>query len=519
MNIRTSRYLNTPWLYLIALVLGLLQAMVFDFAFDSSLVVLAPVFSVLSISGFLWILNNLTPKKALLFGYIFGLGVFAWGLNWVYISMARFGGSSVFFAILANIAVISYLALYWLAIAYCITKLGKTTNQRLLLAAPVIALLEWVRSVFLLGFSWLSIGYGWIDTPISTFAALGGVWLVSFLVVLMCSVALLSIKRLQKLLLFIGLIALLAIFYPSFNPDTAEKKATVALLQGNMPVITEYNHKHMQANMEVYSQLTDATLASGKSPEVIIWPESAIPYFHNEISVFRANLLSKQQERHFDFISGVPYVDMRQRKFYNAILLQKAQSQSEQYYFKHHLLPFGEYLPFRSVFDFFEEYVSIPMSDFSRGREIQPSFLAAGLKFSPSICFEAAFGDEIRQSAAHADILLNISNDAWFGRSKAQAQHLNIARMRAVENQKTLIRATNNGITAIISPTGAVIQSLPAFKKGWLTATVSGYETTTRYAQWGDSPWVILFILLIILIGLFPIFFSRKKAVKSSKII
>lgn len=498
-----SRYTATAWLYVIGLLLGGVQAVAFDFSFHSPLVLLVPVLSFLSLLGFLFILQRLTPKRAMGFGYAFGLGLFAWGLNWVYISMDRFGGSSTGFAVLANAAVVAYLSLYWLLAAYLITKLGKTVGQRLGLAATIIALLEWLRSVFLLGFPWLSVGYAWVDTPLAQLASLGGVWLLSFVVIGLAAMVLAPLSRLTRLLLLaagIGLIGLAAVVLPA--TASSEKTANVALIQGNMPVITEYNDSRMQANIAVYQRLTDKVLNSGKPVDIVIWPESAIPYFHNEINLLKAETLETQHQHQMDFISGVPYVDMRQRRFYNAIMLQNqhANVTETQYYFKQHLLPFGEYLPFRSLFDFFNDYVSIPMADFSRGALIQPKFLAAGLSFAPSICFEAVFGDEIRQNAATADVLLNISNDAWFGQSKAQAQHLNIARMRAIENQKYLVRATNDGITAVVAPSGKVQSFLPSFEEGILYATVAANSYQTIYSRYGDMPWVLLFGLLLVCI-------------------
>lgn len=502
MNYSASRYYSSTVLCLLGLLLGFLQALVFDFPFDAVFVFLAPLLSVLSLGGFLWVLKNLSPRQAMLFGYCFGLGLFAWGLNWVYISMDRFGGSSTLFAVLANAAIVMYLALYWLIGAYLIARLGRTPNQGLLLAAPVIVLLEWVRSVFLLGFPWLSIGYGWIDTPVSQLAAIGGVWLVSFVVILMLSVLMTSIKMIFKAVFLIGLTAILFLVPKTLEQPMLDNSVKVALLQGNMSVITAYDDARMMENVTAYSSLTDKVIASGEQPDVIVWPESSIPYFQTDIALLKRDLLSLQQKHQFDFISGLPYFDRSQRQFFNAILLQKADGSIDdsQYYFKQHLLPFGEYLPFRSIFNFFKDFVTIPMADFTAGQTGQADFVINGLVFSPSICFEAVFGNEIRQKAAQADVLLNISNDAWFGQSKAQAQHLNIVRMRAVENQKNLIRATNNGITAIIAPTGEVTQHLKPFTRDYLIANVAANRQLTFYSRYGDTPWLLLFTGMIVLV-------------------
>ncbi len=495
---------QSRWLYAMALVLGLMQALVFDFAFDSPFRWVAPMLSVLSLGGFLGLIKDLTPRRAAIFGYVFGLGVFGWGLNWVYISMAQFGGAPLSFALLANAAVVAYLALYWLVAAYWIVKWGKTPNQRLLLAPAVIALLEWVRSVFLIGFPWLSIGYGFVDSSLGRLASLGGVFFVSFIAILFAAVLLWDVpQRFARGKLAVALVLVIVLPLQLASPPAADKTTDITLIQGNMPVITEYNHARMSKNLDKYTALTDAVLEN-HSPNVIIWPEAAIPFFYIEAGDFLANVWEQQFTHGFDLITGVPHIDFKSNEIYNAIVLQKyGNDPNAQFYYKQHLLPFGEYLPFRPVFAFFKDFVDIPMSDFSRGQVVQPPFLAGGLTFSPSICFEAVFGDEIRQNARAADILLNISNDAWFGKSKAQAQHLNIARMRAIENQKMLVRATNDGLTAIVSPRGEVIDALPPFVNGVLHAKVYASRALTLYVQWGDQL-VLTFCMLIL--GIFLLF-------------
>lgn len=496
MPVQSPKYLKTPWVYLAALLLGVMQAGVFDFAFDSPLRWLAPLLSVLSLLGFLAIVRFLTPKRALLFGYLFGLGAFGWGLSWIYISMARFGGASPIFAIAANVAVVAYLALYWLLAAYLIVKLGRTPKRRLLLAPAVIALLEWVRSIFLIGFPWLSIGYGFVDTPVAQFAAVGGVFFVSFIVVSLVALLLLSTSNRQRVVTAVVVIAVAwgvpqTLKMPFLRDNSDSNSTTVTLVQGNMPVITEYNDERMAKNLVQYHWLTEEALAN-ENPDVVIWAEAAIPYFYIEAREFLGDIYALQQDRHFDLVTGVPHANWEVRDIYNSVLLQKADNPQPQFYHKSHLLPFGEYLPFRAVFAFFKDFVDIPMSDFTRGDTVQPPFVAGGLRFAPSICFEAVFGNEIRQSAQNAQVLLNISNDAWFGQSKAQLQHLNIARMRAVENQKMMVRATNDGRTVVVAPDGKVLQFLPPFTEGTLTATIQGYDRQTPYARFGDGLVVLL---------------------------
>lgn len=501
MSMCLTRLTTTRWLYVVALVLGLMQAVVFDFAFDAPLKWLAPLLSLLSLGGFLALLQYLTPRRALLFGYAFGLGVFGWGLNWVYISMARFGGAPIAFAVAANVAVVMYLALYWMLAAYLVTRLVKAPNQRLLIAPAVIALLEWVRSVFLLGFPWLSVGYGFVDVALAQWASVGGVFFVSFVVVLIVSLLLLNVSRHYRLVLWVG-VALLGMIVPiALTPSSSEgKSTTVALVQGNMPVITEYDDARMTQNLVRYMKLTDELLAN-HTPDVVIWPEAAIPYFYIESKDFLSSIHDEQRDKGFDLITGVPHGDWsKPDTIYNSILLQREDNPKPQFYNKQHLLPFGEYLPFRSVFAFFEGFVDIPMSDFARGELAQKPFMAGGLAFSASICFEAVFGNEIRQNAQQAQVLLNLSNDAWFGRSKAQAQHLNIARMRAIENQKMLVRVTNDGLTAIVNAAGEVQKSLLPFSQGTLIAEVNANNKQTLYSLYGDFLIILLCCLYFIVV-------------------
>lgn len=490
--------IKTLWLYPVALFLGLLQAFAFDTAIDTNYPSLSPISSFLSLLGFLYFIQYLSLKKSLIFAYCFGLAFLGWGLNWIYISMASYGGAPLSFAVLANAGVIIYLALYWPVGVYLICRFAQNSKQRLWLAAPVFALLEWIRSFFLIGFPWLSIGYAWIDSPLAIFASLGGVFLVSFMAVLSAVMILLIFKGKYNLFYLLGLVILTTLMHLAPVKPRQEKPIKLAIVQGNMPVITEYDESRMNENLIQYAGLTKRLLAKiDTQVDLVVWPESAIPYLYDEVPDYLQGLHDQQQKFNFELISGVAHGDWSTNTFYNTVLLQSVSEKHPTFYFKQHLLPFGEYLPFRRFFSFFKDYVDIPMSDFSPGPKQQPLFDIEGKKISPSICFEAVFGDEIRQNASRSDFLLNLSNDAWFGRSKAQSQHLNIARMRAIENNKTLIRATNNGLTAIILPTGHIEHSLPPFKEGILIATVKATEEPqlTVYARLGDKPWVVLFIL------------------------
>lgn len=491
---------------------GFFYGLSFDFSFESDWRYLAPVFNAFSLAGFLYFLPYLTRASARYFGFAFALGGFLWGLNWVYISMANFGNAPLFFALLANWGVVAYLALYSLLACYLTVLIGKTANQRRFLFAPIWALFEYLRSILFLGFPWLSVGYAWIDTPVSVLAAYGGVFLVSFFVLLFLGTLFLRLSLWLKLGLILSYLAVLAgLYFYAKRPVEQTSSTRVALVQGNMPVITEYNDERMMANITQYLTLSEKALSlpevAKQKIDVLIWPEAAIPYFYSDIPLISKQLYEAGRVYQFDLISGVARADLASRDIYNAVVLQKhsdpSQDLNPEFYFKHHLLPFGEYLPLRPLFFFFKDFVSIPMSDFSSGALIQPPFVAGGLVFSPSICFEAVFGDEIRQNSQNTDVLLNLSNDAWFGKSKAQVQHLNIARMRAIENHKMLVRATNDGITAIVDTDGKVLKALPSFEEGILISDVYAKREPTLYSKTGDRFWAALFLAYLLVLTLF----------------
>ncbi len=496
-----TQLLNSRWIYAIAAFAGLLQGSAFDIAFDSSTPWLPSILSFSSLVLFLSILTRLPPRRGKFFGYIFALSYLGWGLSWIYISMAQFGNAPLVFAILANIAVVAYLSLYWLAIGYLVPKIGRGINQRLLIAVPLIAFLEWVRSVFLIGFPWLSIGYAWIDTPFAQLARFTGAFGLGFVIVLCASVALLHMRMWYKLAYAVVLVSAIYVSTPPANETTSDEPINVALIQGNMSVITRYDEERMDENLVQYERLTQQALQKDKAIDVLIWPESSIPYYYVDAKDFLRSIQSQyQQPSTFDLIAAVPKFDVETNSIYNSLVLQKHNQTTNQFYYKHHLLPFGEYIPFRKLLSFFEDFVTIPMASFSFGDLQQRGFETKGVTFSPSICFEIVFGDEIRHNAQRASVLLNLSNEAWFGKSKAQRQHLNIARMRAIENGKPLVRATNNGLTAIINESGSVTQSLPPFQEGILIAGVIPRHEQTFYARYGDLPWVVMFIAFFVLI-------------------
>jgi apolipoprotein N-acyltransferase len=271
----------------------------------------------------------------------------------------------------------------------------------------------------------------------------------------------------------------------------------VAIVQGN---VTQDRKWEPDALDETLSRYVRLSLPEHGQTDVIIWPETAIPAFLDDVRPFVAALAGEARQAGVDYVTGIPTGSWETRIFHNSII---GIGRSPGLYHKRRLLPFGEYLPLRGFFLFFRDWVDIPMADFSPGASEQPLFRAGGQPVGLSICFEAVFGSEIRRALPGATWLINLSNDAWFKDSAAPHQHLQIARMRALEVGRYLARATNTGISAIVDEHGRIRARGAQFQAEVIRGEVRPLRGLTPYARFGDWPAVAMMIGLLGL-GLFP---------------
>jgi apolipoprotein N-acyltransferase len=262
----------------------------------------------------------------------------------------------------------------------------------------------------------------------------------------------------------------------------------VALLQGNISQDLKFQAGRYAATLATYRRLIESSDA-----KLIVLPETAIPRFLDAVDPRYLNDIARAAAaRGADVLVGVPIRDTDGRYFNSVISLGASPSQR---YDKAHLVPFGEFVPWG--FHWIVKTVAIPMSDFSLGKENPRPLELAGQRVAPNICWEDAFGEEIIRQLPEATLLVNVSNVAWFGDSLAPSQHLQISRMRAIETGRTMLRATNTGMTAIIDPRGKVIVQLPQFTEGILTGEARGYTGATPYVKWGNAPIVLICFALI----------------------
>jgi apolipoprotein N-acyltransferase len=272
----------------------------------------------------------------------------------------------------------------------------------------------------------------------------------------------------------------------------------IALIQGNVPQEFKWLSDYQIPSMQRYLQLSQ----EHRDADIIIWPETAIPMFYSDVSKYMPGFLEYLTREHIkydtDFLLGVP-VMKEDGSYYNSVASLGSQP---GFYYKHHLVPFGEYIPFQSTFGELLALLDVPLSAFSAGDARQVNLRSAGEAIGTSICYEDAFGELIRNSLPAATLLVNVSNDAWFGDSIAPPQHLEIARMRALETGRYLLRATNTGISAMIDVKGKVMDQAPQFNVITLRVIAQPYQGMTPYVRFGNGL-IISFLLVCVLLGKF----------------
>ena len=455
-----------------------------------------------------------TVKRSALIGFVFGLAYFLAGVAWVRVSMNEFGGMPLALAWFSAFLFCAFLALYpMLAAAFTAWAKPKNPLFFAFVFASAWTFTEYLRAHLFTGFEWLSVGVS--QAPLGAFsgiAPLFGVFGATFFVLLTASALLVVLPwalspigtthmgvwwrlfsfDLRSSLTLGAALCLITVTYwigdQAFSKSDG-KAIRVSLLQGNVPQSMKWEPEKFVQTLQLYEKLV--TQAKG---ELIILPETAFPAPLSRIPPeYLERLRGVANSKSANLVIGVPVLD--NGKFYNAAV--SIGVEDSQQYRKAHLVPFGEYMPLRGPLAWFYANLVIPMSDFASGDPLQPNMKLNGQSLGISICYEDAFARDVHRTLPDATLLVNISNDAWFGKSAAAEQHLQLSQMRAIEFARPMLRANNTGITAVIDEKGRVTQRLEPFTEGILEATVLGRRGSTPYAAWGDLP-----ILLICLAGL-----------------
>ena len=445
-------------------------------------------------------LDKTSPAQAFRNGYCFGLGLFGTGVYWLHISINMFGGVTLVGSILITAALVAFISLYPALVAY-IARRWFSQNQLIctVLVIPALwVLAEWARSWIFTGFPWLNLAYSQTDTLLANvvpiIGAYGLTWLTMLLSALLAS---LYHSRGRTSLLILVVITLISITCLSLGQvDWTRQKPrqlNTALVQAAIPQELKWLPEMRQKSLELYMQLS----APHWGADLIVWPETAIPAYPESVPEFITSMERLTRERQTLFLSGLPSRDQDSGKYYNSVMMLG--EPEPHWYHKRHLVPFGEYLPLKPLLGRVLDFLRIPMSDFSKGEQESPLLLAKDLAIGISICYEDTFGEEVIKALPRAEVLVNVSNDAWFGDSLAPHQHLQMARMRALESGRYLLRATNTGITAIIDEKGQVLKRSAQFEALALAARVKLFQGATPYVLWGNLPVILSSALLLLL--------------------
>ena len=447
---------------------------------------------------FSWWLEAPRARDAAQTGFAFGLGLFGCGASWVYIALETFGGMPAIVAIAGTALFVAWLAL-WPALAgwAAVRATQPGTLARAAAMAATWVLCEWLRGIVFTGFPWLTLGSSQLPgSALAGFAPIGGTLLVSLAVACCAALAALAIDAMSRaaharalraaavIAVFFGVGALL---WRIDYTEAAGAPVAVSLIQGNVSQHAKFDPEYRDHIFQMY-----ALLAEQSRGRLIVFPESALPVFAHQVPDAIFERIGRAADaRDGDALIGLftlsaPANPDDDPDIHNSVI--SVGTNRSQVYQKHHLVPFGETIPLKPLLGWLiNDVLSIPLADQAAGPANAPPLDVAGQKVAVDICYEDAYGAELRRSARDATLLVNVTNDAWYGHSIAAWQHNQIAAMRALENGKPLLRATNTGVTSAVGADGREIASLPWYTRGILEVSVAGRRGETPYNRFGDA--------------------------------
>lgn len=444
---------------------------------------------------------DVSPLRAFFRGWLFGFGLFSTGVYWIFISIHTYGNANIFLSVLISILLFMVLAFFPAATGYFLNRyFPKTNTAKILFAFPVIwVFFEWVRSWIFSGFTWLTLGYSQLATPLRGYAvslSVLGVSLSILITIGLCYEIFFEYKKHQRKKLIRHVLALIflwgmGIFLSHYTwTQPSGQPIKVSLIQGNIPQEIKWSPDALEPTLDKYKQLTDAHLDS----QLIIWPEGAIPLPMQYALDYIETMTDEVKAHNAAILTGIPV--KADKGYYNAIIAFG--SNVEGAYAKRRLVPFGEYTPNFKLFNYIMGSLDIPMADFVVGPSLHPPIKAFGTKIDSFICYEITFPEQVRNIDPGIGIILTINNDAWFGKSIASAQHFQMGQMRAVENGRPVIFVSNTGITGIIKPNGQIQSSAPPFEEYVLTDTVQPYTGLTPWGRLGMDPLLLILFWMLI---------------------
>ena len=459
------------------------------------------------------------PRRAAALGFSFGMGLFTFGVGWIYIALHEYG---YMHPVLAGVATLLFAALISLFAALagylqaryraaCRSGFNPTApslaearpvpgSVLLLLIMPAFwVLVEWLRGLMFTGFPWLVFGYAQVPySPLAGYAPLLGVYGVSLSVAASAGLLLFGLQACRRAAGKMALGGLCVLWLIGGALQQVEwtqpqgESFKVSLLQGNIAQDLKFEEHALVETLETYRRLAESSAA-----RLIVLPETAVPLLRDNVPQNYQIMLGEHARRNGgDILVGS--FEREAGRYYNSVY--SLGSAGSQHYRKNHLVPFGEFIPLRGWLGWLiNELLQIPMGDLASGGAGQPPLAVAGQEIAVNICYEDAFGEEIIRALPAATLLINVTNDAWYGDSNAAIQHNQLSQMRALESGRMMLRATNTGVTSVIGVNGRIHAMLPQHAEGVLTAEVQGYSGSTPYVRWGNG---VVLVLLGLLLGM-----------------
>jgi apolipoprotein N-acyltransferase len=454
----------------------------------------APIISLIVLFD-LWHQSK-NAKHSFKLGLSFGLGLYGVGIYWIYICLHTFGGMPWWFAGFSTFCLCAFMALFPALVGYLSHRLGF-----LLWSAPVLwGLSDWVRSWIFTGFPWLTLGYSQVPhSPLVGYMPIVGVYGVSMIAALIASIIAHWLVKKRKAIIwtrnaFAGIVIILVtgLALKAFNWTTpVGKPFNVALLQGNINQLIKWSPDAAQSTIAMYLDMLKQSQA-----KLVVLPETALPVLASQLAPEVKTDMTRYMRAQFaDAIVGMVDFNEATNEYFNSALSYGMSP--TQIYSKRHLVPFGEFIPLKQVFGWvYRDWLHMPLSDLSRGKNDAPMALA-GQQVAVNICYEDVFGEEIIRMLPAATLLVNISNDAWYGQSFAADQHMQFSQARAIETGRMVLRSTNTGATAIIDQHGVVKAHAPHDEVAILTGKAQGFEGVTPYVRWGNWPFILISFAII----------------------
>ncbi len=448
--------------------------------------------TLLILVGVLYSWHECSPARAALRAYVFGLGLFGSGISWVFVSIYYYGGAPWIGSLLLTGLVVCFWALFPALTAFIAVKMTARFKSLRVVIFPLVWIgVEYYRGYgFLNGFPWFQVAYTQLQAPLAGFIPLLGSYGTGFLLVLSAAVI---VEAMHKTIRFKSVGLFLFVVWGSGGflqllhwTESSGDELDVALIQGNVPQDKKWHPDYRLKTLQDYQRLTEKNWDA----DLIIWPETSIPAYLHQVEEFYLRPLAEQAKQHqTDLVVSLPVIDADNNYFNSVVKLGEQPGR----YDKNHLLPFGEYLPLQPLSGAVLSALNIHLGDFTSGGSRQIPLKAKGYSFATTICYEDAFASAILPYLPEAAFLVNVTNDAWFGDSLEPHQHMQMARMRAIETGRYLLRVTNTGLTGIVNPRGVLKQQAPMFEQTVLRGRIKIMRGLTPFARLGDG-WVMLLV-------------------------